>query len=313
MLRLSVLIPVAGRLSYLEDTLLSVLEAQPEGCRVIVVLDEPYADPWGLKDELRFIEAGPGCSLGRAIALGLAEVETPVTFVLPCGHEVEANWADQAPQIFEDERIAAVVPLAVRHDSPGVVVAAGVGYRQDIGRLVPLQEGVACGNTVLARRTQILPHSAGAFFRTESIRKIPLDAELGEEWVLAAAVRALHSAGYLSVLEPSSRVRARRFPRTADAFRDARDAEAFFWQWWDGAPSLPVAARHVGQVLGRAVAALPRGNLLAELSGRLSGAGTVARRTVAHRRHDMQGPHFNVSRTSAHTADQVGRDRFARS
>jgi len=304
-LRLSVLIPVAGRISYLEDTLLSVLEAQPEGCRVIVVLDEPYADPWDLKHELRFIEGGGGCTLGRAIALGLAEVETPVTFILPCGHEVEPNWAEQALDIFEDNRVAAVVPLVVRHDAPGVVAAAGMGYRQDVGRLVPLQAGVACGNTALARRTQILPHPAGAFFRTDYLREIDIDPVLGEDWVLAAVGRGLHAAGYLSVLEPSSRVRSRNFSGIADTFRAARDAEAFFWHWWDGAPSLPAAARHMGEVLGRAVAALPRGEFLAELSGRLSGAGTLARRVVAHERHDMNAPHFSVSRAASRPAAEI--------
>ncbi|NMC20923.1 MAG: glycosyltransferase family 2 protein [Thermogutta sp.] len=308
MLRLSVLIPLAGRISYLEDTLLSVLEAQPEGCRVIVVLDEPYADPWELKHELRFIEAGRGCSVGRAIALGLAEVETPVTFILPCGHEVQPNWADRALEIFADDRVAAVVPVVVRHDAPGVVAAAGMGYRQDVGRLVPLQAGVACGNTMLARRTQVLPHPAGAFFRTDYLREIDVDPELGEEWVLAAVGRGLHTAGYLSVLEPSSRVRGRDFSRTVDAYRDARNAEAFFWHWWDGVPSLPAAARHMGQVLGRAVAALSRGEFLAELSGRLSGAGIVTRRTIAQPGQVSHGPHFSVAPASSRTAAQVGLD-----
>lgn len=307
MLRLSVLIPVAGRLSYLEDTLLSVLEAQGEGCRVIVVLDEPYADPWGLKEELRFIEAGPGCPVGRAIQLGLAEVETPITFILPSGHEVDPHWAEQAVEVFRDERVGAVVPLVVRHDSPGVVTAAGMGYRQDVGRLVPLQAGVSCENTVFARRTQILPHPAGAFFRTDCLREIDLDPELGEEWILPAAGQGVQLAGYRTLLEPSSRVRSRNFARAADAFRDARDAEAFFWHWWDGTPSLPAAARHVGQLLGRAVAALPRGEFLAELSGRLKGAGNVSRRSVAHPRHKMHGPHFSASRASSpRSAAQVG-------
>lgn len=308
MLRLSVLIPAAGRIAYLEDTLLSVLETQPEGCRVIVVLDEPYADPWELKRELRFIEAGRGCSLGRAIALGLAEVETPVTFMLPCGHEVEPNWADRALALFEDDRVASVVPLVVRHDAPGVVAAAGMAYRQDTGRLVPLQAGVPCENTAFARRTQILPHRAGAFFRTERLREFNIDYVVGEDWVMAAAGRSLHAAGYLSVLEPSSRIRGRDFSGVTDVFRDARDAEAFFWHWWDGVPSLPVAAWHVGQVLGRAVAALPRGEFLAELSGRLSGAGTVARRILAHERQDLSGPHFSVSRVSMRSAAQVGQE-----
>jgi len=294
--QLTVLIPVAGRLEYFEDTLLSVLETQPEDCRVMVVLDEPYADPYGLKQELRFIEAGREANLTQAIQLALLEVETPVTFILPSGHELEPGWAEAPLRLFDDDRIAAVVPVVVRHNAPDVIVAAGLGYRQDLGRLVPLQAGVGYNRTALSRRTQVLPHPAGAFFRTDCLRSLPLDEGLGDGWVLAAVARGLHAAGYLTVLEPTSRIRAREWPQPTDPYHDAHDAEVFFWRWWGGPPPLPVAARHMREVLGSAAAALTRGEFWAELSGRISGARNASRQVAAHGRHELHGPHFRIGK-----------------
>ena len=54
--RLSIVIPVLGNLDRLEDTLVSVLANRPADCQVVVVLDQPYADPYDLKDEVQFIE-----------------------------------------------------------------------------------------------------------------------------------------------------------------------------------------------------------------------------------------------------------------
>ena len=54
--RLSCVIPAVGTTQDLETTLVSVLEKRPDDCEIIVVLNESYADPYGLKDEVRFVE-----------------------------------------------------------------------------------------------------------------------------------------------------------------------------------------------------------------------------------------------------------------
>ena len=51
MSRLSIVIPVLGSLDGLEDTLVSVLENRPADCQIVVVLNQPYDDPYDLKDE----------------------------------------------------------------------------------------------------------------------------------------------------------------------------------------------------------------------------------------------------------------------
>lgn len=75
--RLSIIIPVAGNLTSLEDTLLSVLENRPDGAEVLVVLDEPYDDPYELKGEIRFLEAAAGASFVESVNLGIKREPGP--------------------------------------------------------------------------------------------------------------------------------------------------------------------------------------------------------------------------------------------
>ena len=60
MQRLSIIVPLTGDLKPFEDTLVSVLENQPERSEVVVVLNEPYDDPYQLRGEVEFVEAPAG-------------------------------------------------------------------------------------------------------------------------------------------------------------------------------------------------------------------------------------------------------------
>ena len=55
--RLSIVIPMTTGAGDLEDTLVSVLENRPDESEIVVVLARPYADPWNLRDEVRFVQA----------------------------------------------------------------------------------------------------------------------------------------------------------------------------------------------------------------------------------------------------------------
>ena len=57
MQRLSIIVPLMGDLKRFEDTLVSVLENQPEQSEVVVVLNGPYDDPYDLRSEVKFVEA----------------------------------------------------------------------------------------------------------------------------------------------------------------------------------------------------------------------------------------------------------------
>jgi hypothetical protein len=80
--RLSIIIPVLGNLKRLEDTLVSVLENRPANCQVVVVLNQPYDDPYDLKAEVTFVQAVAGAGLVESVNRGLEAAEAPIVHLL---------------------------------------------------------------------------------------------------------------------------------------------------------------------------------------------------------------------------------------
>lgn len=270
MSQLSVIIPVVRTLSRLEDTLVSVLEYRPEDCDVVVVLDEPYADPYRLEGEVTFIRAQGGLPLAQAINLGFRASTGQWVHVLPCGNLVVRGWAEAAQKHFAESRLGVIVPVTLSCTEPSKILAAGMGYDR-AGRLVHLQRGVSAEGTVLSHRTRVLPHFSGALFRRDSLQAVNgADESLGDGWVLADLTLRLFQCGYSSVLEPECRVRSDPAlePPNYD-YLAARDAERFFWRWRDRRGSTLV--RHLALLTSQALAALPRGQLWPHVAGRLAG------------------------------------------
>src|SRR5438552_8233728 len=82
--RLSCVIPAVGTTLDLETTLVSVLEHRPDDCQIIVVVNQPYADPYGLSDEVRFV-AAKGASLSACATLGIQLSDGEIVHVLATG------------------------------------------------------------------------------------------------------------------------------------------------------------------------------------------------------------------------------------
>ena len=82
---LSIVIPAIGDTAALEDTLVSVLENRPDDCEVVVPLGCPYDDPWGIRDEVRFVQAPVGSGLVTCTNLGIASSAGSVVHVLAAG------------------------------------------------------------------------------------------------------------------------------------------------------------------------------------------------------------------------------------
>lgn len=279
MLRLSVIIPVVRTLARLEETLVSVLEHKPDDCDVVVVLDEPYADPYGLAGEVTFLQAGPKTSLSQAINLGLDASNAPVVYILPSGSCVHRGWAEAAIPHFQDSRIGAVIPVTLETQRPDHILAAGMGYDR-AGQLIYLQRGISAKETQLCHRTQVLPHFSGAIFRSATLQAIHgADESLGERWVFADLALRLLRAGSVTVLEPHCCVSSD--PATepsALGFAAARDAEVFFWRWSDRRGT--TVARHLALVTREALAAVPHRQAWPSMAGRIAG--------FAQRRQDLR-------------------------
>ena len=116
-------------LKRLEDTLVSVLENRPEGCQIVVVLNGPYEDPYDLKDEVCFVQAGAGAGFAESVNAGIAASQAEILHILTSGVEVTSGWADAAMACFADARAAAVAPLVLDRQRPERVVSAGLTYR----------------------------------------------------------------------------------------------------------------------------------------------------------------------------------------
>jgi hypothetical protein len=270
--RLSIIIPVVGDLKRLEDTLVSVLENRPDDCQVVVALNRPYDDPYGLSGEVCFVEAPLGGDLVATINAGICAARAPIVHLLTCGAEVGPDWIDAALDCFADPAVAAVAPLVLDKGNPSRVLAAGVQYHPGgaVRRLardrspdeVQPQCDAFCGPDLLA-----------AFYRKEALSGVGLfDHTLGGLLSGAEMALSLRQVGLQSVLQPQCRV----FADVADdAFLTGFHAEQLFWRWVPEFGWLRSLTRHVLLLAGEGLLSPLRPTMMARLAGRLLGAALM--------------------------------------
>ena len=152
--RLSIIIPYGGNSKRLEDTLVSVLENRPPECEVLVLLSQPYENPYHLDDEVCFRRVADGAGLVEATNQGIQLSRAPIVHLLACGTEVREGWADSAVEHFQDPRVAAVAPLAIDLNHRDRVLAAGIRYTS-AGRIHLCRRGCDVA-TLAAEADQVL-------------------------------------------------------------------------------------------------------------------------------------------------------------
>jgi hypothetical protein len=270
--RLSIIIPVWGKLKQLEDTLLSVLENRPDDCEIVVVLDEAYADPYNLKEEIRFVEAPRGASLAAAINQGLLVSRAPIVHLLLCGARACEGWCDAALERFDDPGVAAVAPLLVDQDRPATIVAAGVSYGAG-GRMRLLGRGRPAADAAGYQRRIQSPHLVAGFYRQSALNSVSLfSPDVGDRLTVLDLALSLQQAGLRTVLEPHCRVLA---AAGADCrigpFRRSLELERFFWRFFPRGAWAIALLYHALVVLGESLAGIPRLTTPAQLAGRLLG------------------------------------------
>ena len=124
--RLSIVIPTPADTAAMEETLVSVLEHRPDDCEIVVALGCEYADPWNIREEVRFVQAPAGSSVVGCVNLGVAASAGEVVHILAAGWRATEGWTDLPMERFEDDDVGAVVPLGVAADDRERVVSAGV-------------------------------------------------------------------------------------------------------------------------------------------------------------------------------------------
>jgi len=283
--RLSIVIPALGSFNALEATLVSVLQNRPTHCEVVVALDRPYADPYQLADEVRFVVVREARSVAEVLDGVVKFCRGAVLHVLTPGVEVEDGWTDAPLEHFFDDRIAAVAPLVLERRDEAVVCAAGVDYSCGGKRWLA---GHGDPADAYDEPIDVLgPTALAAFYQRDALLKLPhaFAAAVTDRWFDVDLALQLKTAGYRAVVEPRSVVyREAAVVPQVSAFATGRGAERLFWR---NAPTLGLVRSvlmHPFTIARDLIAAGTAGEKAAAVVGRLTALLDV----VAYRRHRSQ-------------------------
>jgi hypothetical protein len=251
--RLSIVVPMTTDTQSLEETLVSVLENRPDDAEIIVVLARPYADPWNIRDEVRFMKAPAGAGLVACVNLGIAASRAPVIHVLAAGWRATSGWTDAPLAILEAGEAGAVAPMAA---SNGRAVASGVRYGGGGRRRCHASNPMSPSLDVGFWRADVLEKAGRGFTLT-----------CGDHYADADMAVTLDRMGCPVVTEPSSRVVRGEPRRPGNPFLAGLHAERLFWRSLVGQAFLPALFLHCLEIIRHAAARAPLG-MVPMLAGR---------------------------------------------
>jgi len=292
---LSILIPVLNKLKKLEDTLVSILENRPANCQIVVVLNEPYGDPYQLRDEVCFVEAAPDADLIESINFGLANCHTPIIHILSCGMEVSPGWTDSVLPHFADPAIAAVAPLVLQRRDRNKVISAGVGYRAS-GAARRLGFGKSPAQASLEKEQFFGADILAAFYRHSAWDAVcGLNPSIEDHLSGVDLALALHFAGLRCMAEPECKMYADPEDAVgAGRLGRGRSAERLFWTWASRMGWVRALSGHAALLTAECLESLVRPSTFLHLCGR----AWEALRFPMHKR--VQRTAISRSSTAAH-------------
>ncbi|MGD0383343.1 MAG: glycosyltransferase [Thermoguttaceae bacterium] len=266
---LSILIPVLNKLKKLEDTLVSILENRPANCQIVVVLNEPYDDPYQLRDEVCFVNAALDADLIESINFGLANCRAPIVHILTCGMEVSPGWTDAVLPHFADPEVAAVAPLVLQRRDRKKVVSAGVGYRAG-GAARRLGFGKSPAEALLEKKYFFGADILAAFYRRSAWDAVcGLNPSIKDHLSGVDLALALHFAGFHCISEPKCRMYADPDDAVgACRLGRGRSAERLFWIWASRMGLLQSISGHAALLMAECLESLVRPSTFLRLCGR---------------------------------------------
>lgn len=254
--RLSIVIPMTTDVSDLEDTLVSVLENRPDESEIVVVLARPYADPWNLRDEVRFVQAPSNAGLVSCVNLGIAASEAGVIHVLTAGWRATPGWTDSPLAILEAGDAGAVVPVV---DAAGRTVSTGVRCSRGGRRLSEADDAMAPCLEVGFWRADVLEMAGRGF-----------SLVCGDDCADTDMAVTLDRMGCPVMVEEASRVECGGERRRTNPFLAGLHAERLFWRSLGGGSLLSALPLHLAEIVRHSLARGPLG-LVPALAGRLVG------------------------------------------
>lgn len=269
--RLSIVIPTPADTTAMEETLVSVLENRPDDCEIVVALGCEYADPWNIREEVRFVKAPAGSTLVGCVNLGVAASAGDVVHVLAAGWRATEGWTDRPMDRFEDDDVGAVVPLGVADADRDRVVSAGVrcalgGRRIDVTTDSRWRHTRPADCPPVGGSMPQGPVLSAGFWRTAVLDLVGdgFTSACGDAAADADMAVTLSRSGRRVVVEPHARVIA---PATVagggrtGAFLAGLHAERLFWRSVAGTSLLPAVLMHVVEIVRHALARAPLGTL----------------------------------------------------
>jgi len=270
--RLAIILSAVGSVESWEATLVSILENRPADCEIVVALREPYADPYDLKDEVRFLEPPRRARATQVLNAALAATRAPLVHLLASGCKVSEGWTDAPVARFGDRRLAAVSPLVWDASQPKRLLAAGVGYRIR-GQRVRVGEGLSAAEPE-ALSTVIGPCLFAAFYRRAALDFVGgFSTQLAPRQADADLALVLRAAGFTSAVESRSTIYAgSQVDRAEGAGTESLADERLFWRNWRGAGSTRALVSHLALACADVLGGLPGPRAVARFAGRLRGA-----------------------------------------
>jgi hypothetical protein len=295
-LRLSIIIPALGDWEALETTLVAVLQNRPPRSEVIVVVNETYADPYDLREEVQFVQGARRAGLVELVNHGVATARGDVLHLLCCGATVSDGWTDAALRHFRDSQVAAVAPLVVDSGCLTKVVTAGCAWSPG-GKWSRLGSGDRADAVSEAGKNWISPEFVAGFYRRSTLLELgAFDSSLPAELAAVDLGLRLRHENHRSLLEVSSRLAMNiaDLPRSA-AFAHGWHSERLFWRHLGAHRRVSQLAAHGAALLAESLRQFGRPVGIAQILGRIAGACDVRQA----RRH---GPSFAAANRSLVTS-----------
>lgn len=201
MAKLSIIIPALGAAEEMEEGLVSVLQHRPADAEVVVVLGRPYADPYDLADEVRFVRGSRRGGLPAALQLGLSESSGEIVHFLRAGSTVAENWCEAALAAFQEPAVAAASPLVFDAEQAATSPMQGVVYLAGGRRRAEFLGADGEPGEILG------PMMDAAFYRRGPLVSVGGPAGgLGDDLIDVDLALALRAAGYQAALAVDSHV-----------------------------------------------------------------------------------------------------------
>ncbi|MGD9723290.1 MAG: glycosyltransferase family 2 protein [Pirellulales bacterium] len=266
--RVTIVISAVGSIPSLESTLVSVLENRPSDCEILVALAQPYADPYQLAGEVRFVQAKRRSAMVACLNDALRNARAPFVHLLSSGCTVSEGWIEPALARFGDKRLASVAPLVMDAEPPHTIVAAGLSYRRGGRRRLLCRGEAAVPSAALAGL--VGPCGFAAFYRKSAVETAGgLCPALGLAQADVELAITLARMGLATALEPQSVVSAgRELEAQESALQLSLHEERLFWRNLPERGRAAALIAHTGLVAADTLRALARPASLVGLAGR---------------------------------------------